>query len=175
MNRLFVKSIVIMVLLLTANFAMASINVYMYSKVDVSGNEVSIDDVASIDSDSDLNIVKEIEKTVVPKSLIKDGYLDANNLADYLKQIGYDVKVYGNSVKINTIYPKTDLDIIEPVDEILVKTDVPVKVVLNKNKIQIGITGKALKSGRSGDDIPVKVRDRIIYCKIIGSNLVEKE
>jgi hypothetical protein len=165
----------ITVFLLSANFAMASVNVYMYSKVDVFGNEVSIDDIASVEDDNP-NVVKKIEKTVIPKSLIKDGYLDAQNLVDYLKQIGYNnVKVYGNAVKINMLSPKTDTDIVDVVDEILVKTDMPVRVVLNKNKIQIGITGKALKNGRSGDDIPVKVRDKIIYCKIIGNNLVEKE
>jgi len=170
MSRLFIT---VLILLITS-FATASVNVFMYSKVDIFDNEVLIEDVASIDSDHNLNDIKKIRETVIPKSLIRGGYLDAKNLIDYLQQMGYDnVKVYGNSVKINMLLPKNDFE--DEADEILVKTDMPVRVVLNKNKIQIGITGKALKTGRVGDDIPVKVRDKIIHCKIIGHNLVEKE
>ena len=176
MNRLFIKTIVFMFLLFTASVVTAS-NIYIYSNADIFDGKVFVEDIASVE-DSNIDTVKKIKETVIPKSLIKNGYLDAKVLDNYLKEIGYNVKVFGNSVKINMITVRSSAEIANPIrdiDEILVKVGVPVRVVLNRNQIQIGITGRALKSGRSGDDIPVRVRDKIIYCKVVGNNLVEKE
>ena len=182
MNRLFIKTIVFMFLLFTTSVVTAS-NIYIYSNADIFDGKVFVEDIASIE-DSNTDTVKKIQETVIPKSLIKNGYLDAQVLANYLKELGYNVRIFGNSVKINMITAKASADIANPIrditsridiDEILVRVGAPVRVVLNKNQIQIGITGRALRSGRSGDDIPVRVRDKIIYCKVVGTNLVEKE
>ena len=179
MNRILLKIIAFTCLLFFASSAIASTRVYIYAKVDIFDNEIFIEDIASVENNNG-DIAKKIEKTAIPRSLIKNNFLDARVLADYLKQIGYnDVRIYGNSVRINMISNRADIvDPItfkEDIDEILVKANVPVRVVLNKNKIRVGITGKALKEGRSGDDIPVRIRDKVIYCKVVGSNLVEKE
>ena len=172
MNRLLVK-IITFTCLLFASIATASTNIYIYSQADIFDNEILIEDIASVANDNNFDLAKEIERIEIPKGLIKNGRLDANVLTEYLKQSGHsDVRIFGNSVRINMISADANVD---DIDEILVRANTPVRVILHKNKIRVGITGKALGEGRSGDDIPVRVRDRVIYCRIIGSNLVVKE
>ncbi len=152
-------------------FAGESISMYLYSRVSCSGT-ARISDICRLDGPGDWTA--EIAALELPEKLYEDGLVDSSEIVSLLKDSGFDrhVDIYGSSVRFESTTPHNRAGDKDP-QIVLVDRDHTVRIVYRRNGISVELKGKALNSGKAGDEIEVRSGKRIIRAVVTGNDVVE--
>lgn len=141
----------------------ADISVYLNPRVEKK-NSIIVNSLGIIEGSG---ITDEIRNTVIPVKLYKDGYIDQNEIRFFLKEIsGIEPVVYGTAIRIIEQKKNTAE---ESRDEIVKKNDTLI-VTMQKGRIKITFSGRAMSSSSLHNIIPVKLKNnKIIKVKVLSS------
>lgn len=150
-------------------------DVVLYLKSNVSAKEiVTVDDIALVDGDE----AEAVKKLNISTDAIKDGYVTRNEVYQSLKNIVNGVVVvHGSAVRL--IQPETvitsdsSLKELSPIiNELNIAKGDFVTVKLIKKSIIIETIGKALQSGKTGDEIKISLQSgKTVTGKIVNNGV----
>lgn len=149
-------------------------DVVVYLKSNVTAKEiVTVEDIALVDGDE----AGSVKKLNISSDAIKDGYITRNEVYQSLKNVVSGVVVvHGSAVKL--IQPEvytTDSSFKELspiIDELSINKGDFITVKLIKKSIIIETIGKALQSGKTGDEIKISLQNgKIVTGKIVNNGV----
>lgn len=154
-----ILSFIIIISVCIQSLVYADVAVYLKSTI-VPKNNVTVSDIAQVDGD-EAHLVKNM---VIPDNALKDGYITKNEVYQTLKSVVNGLLVvHGSAVKLivpETQYnPDNSFQELSPTPEefTITKGDL-VTVTLIKKSIVIELIGKALQSGKTGDEIKITLQ-----------------
>ncbi|MGQ9842968.1 MAG: flagella basal body P-ring formation protein FlgA [Spirochaetota bacterium] len=159
---------------LLQSFLYADVVVYLKSNI-VPKNNLIVSDIALVDGD-EANLVNRL---CIPNIAFYDGYITKNEVYQLLRSVVTGLLViHGNAVKM--ILPETssnkDITLQElstiPNELTITKGDL-VAIKLIKKSIVIELIGKALQSGKTGDEIKIFLQNGKTVTGKIVNNCVE--
>jgi len=152
----------------------ADVAVYLKSNISAKNN-LTVSDIAHLDGDE-----SELVKTLlIPETALKDGYITKNEMYQLLKNLVTGLLViHGSAVKL--VVPEissnadSSLQELSPIpNELIITKGDFVTVKLIKKSIVIELIGKALQSGKSGDEIKISLQSGKTVTGKIVNNVVE--
>ncbi len=170
MNRI-LSTIIISALFQSLLFA--DLTVYLKSNTSQKNN-LTVSDIAQIDGDEALLVTK----VNIPEAALEDGYITKNEVYQLLKgSVAGLLVVHGSAVKLivpeNISIADSSLQELSPIQKelIIAKGDI-VTVKLIKKSIVIELIGKALNSGKTGDEIKISLQSgKIVTGKIVNNGV----
>lgn len=158
---------------LLQSFLYADVVVYLKSNI-VPKNNLIVSDIALVDGD-EANLVNRLS---IPDTAFNDGYITKNEVYQLLKSVVTGLLViHGSAVKL--IVPLTSsnsdsfLKELSPIDELTIAKGDLVTIKLIKKSIVIELIGKALQSGKTGDEIKILLQSGKTVTGKIVKNCVE--
>lgn len=158
---------------LLQSFLYADVVVYLKSNI-VPKNNLIVSDIALVDGD-EANLVNRLS---IPDTAFNDGYITKNEVYQLLKSVVTGLLViHGSAVKL--IVPETSsnsdsfLKELSPIDELTIAKGDLVTIKLIKKSIVIELIGKALQSGKTGDEIKILLQSGKTVTGKIVKNCVE--
>jgi len=163
-----------MIFALLQSLLYADVVVYLKSNI-VQKNNLTVSDIAQVDGD-EAELVKSL---CIPDAALNDGYITKNEVYQSLKSIVSGLLViHGSAVKL--VAPETlsnadssSQELSPTLNEITVIKGDLVTVKLIKKSIVIELIGKALQSGKTGDEIKISLQSGKIVTGKIVNNVVE--
>ncbi|MDH7553430.1 MAG: flagella basal body P-ring formation protein FlgA [Spirochaetota bacterium] len=171
MNRIIVATIIISAFFQSLLFA--DLAVYLKSNT-APKNNLSISDIAQIDGDES----ELVKKITIPESVLDDGYITKNEVYQLLKDVVTGLLViHGSAVKL--VAPESistsdsSLQELSPIyNELVIAKGDLVTVKLIKKSIVIELIGKALQSGKTGDEIKISLQSgKTVTGKIVNNGV----
>ena len=155
----------ILSMVLCTSMASAEVRIYLYSSADISGDSLTVGDVASVEGPA--GECGEIRKITLDDRLMSDCYIDRGELSRLLKE--HERKgflIFGSAVKViipenQDKLPKETIPVIRNGESVKVR-------IIRKNMI-IELTGRALRDARAGERVTVKCRSRQ-FTGMVGEN-----
>ncbi len=166
--------LLIIFILTVSSLAYADVVLYLKSNVAISHN-CTIGDIAVVDG----NDAETVKKIVLPDFFLNDGYITKKEVYDTIKESISDlIVIHGNAVKIlksedSLICNDISNELSPAIKELNVTKGDIVTVKLIKKSIVIEVSGKALQSGKTGDDIKISLQNGKIVTGKIASTGVE--
>jgi ribulose-5-phosphate 4-epimerase/fuculose-1-phosphate aldolase len=163
-----------MIFALLQSLLYADVVVYLKSNI-VHKNNLTVSDIAQVDGD-EAELVKSL---CIPYAALNDGYITKNEVYQSLKSIVSGLLViHGSAVKLVAPETLSNADSssqeLSPIpNEITVIKGDLVTVKLIKKSIVIELIGKALQSGKTGDEIKISLQSGKIVTGKIVNNVVE--
>lgn len=158
---------------LLQSYLYADVVVYLKSN-SVPKNNLIVSDIALVDGD-EANLVNRLS---IPDTAFNDGYITKNEVYQLLKSVVTGLLViHGSAVKL--IVPETSsnsdsfLKELSPIDELTIAKGDLVTIKLIKKSIVIELIGKALQSGKTGDEIKILLQSGKTVTGKIVKNCVE--
>lgn len=158
---------------LLQSYLYADVVVYLKSN-SVPKNNLIVSDIALVDGD-EANLVNRLS---IPDTAFNDGYIAKNEVYQLLKSVVTGLLViHGSAVKL--IVPETSsnsdsfLKELSPIDELTIAKGDLVTIKLIKKSIVIELIGKALQSGKTGDEIKILLQSGKTVTGKIVKNCVE--
>ncbi|MEW6527241.1 MAG: flagella basal body P-ring formation protein FlgA [Spirochaetota bacterium] len=151
----------------------ADLAVYLKSNT-APKNNLLVADIAQIDGD-EADLVKKI---IIPEAALEDGYITKNEVYQLLKGVVTGLLVvHGSAVKL--VVPESistsnsSLQELSPIqNELIIAKGDLVTVKLIKKSIVIELIGKALQSGKTGDEIKISLQSgKTITGKIVNNGV----
>ena len=151
----------------------ADVAIYLKSNISAKNN-LTVSDIAHLDGDE-----SELVKTLlIPETALKDGYITKNEMYQSLKSVVTGLLViHGSAVKLVAPETLSNADSssqeLSPIpNEITVIKGDLVTVKLIKKSIVIELIGKALQSGKTGDEIKISLQSgKIVTGKIVNNSI----
>ena len=148
----------------------AEVRIYLLPKVEISNDDVRLLDIAKVyGSGNDVISLNEIK---ISKDIYSDGFIEKSELLKiFKKNLNYSVIIYGSAVKIK-FAANENIDKIGKPGFLVKKGDI-IFFVVNNRGIRIEVKGVAMKNGRLGEVIQVKLKNRVrVRGKVINSKTV---
>ena len=150
-------------LLFTYTFSFSDIAVYLNPRLEKK-NRIIVNSLGTIEGSG---ATEQIRNTVIPVKLYKDGYIDQNEVRFFLKEIsGIEPVVYGTAIRIFNKKKNTH----EEIKSDIVKKNDTLIIAMQRGRIKIVFSGKAMSSSSLNEIIPVKINNhKIIKVKVLSS------
>lgn len=170
-------SIVFMLFIFTAGSVSGSdgVRIFLNSNAKVQGDVLLVGDVASLDGKpADAAGVASIE---INPGVYVDGYISRSDLRELIvNHYKGNVTIYGSGVRIEQQTAKRKRQRVSPASPVLIMSGNRVMTVLSRPPIKVEQYGTALRQGRKGETIPVRVGSgKTVYGKVMNSEKVEIE
>ncbi len=149
----------------------ADTRIYLIPRVVSPGEELQLGRFARIETSVRGN--RETGDILIDKSLYEDGHIGRGELSELLeKHIDGPFTVYGNGVAI-----VTDREFRRGMsgsgEQVVVKKGKTVRLVVRRNGVAVEVIGEAMRDGRVGEIIPVKIdRSRTVNGTVSSRKLV---
>ena len=170
MNRIILLTIFLVTL---SQSLYADAIVYLKSNIATKDN-LTVADIAQVDGD-EADAVKNVN---ICHTALKDGYITKNEVYQSLRSVVTGLLVvHGSAVKLITPDTSSNTDSASPelsliVNQFIVTKGDPVTVRLIKKSIVIEMIGKALQSGKSGDEIKISLQNgKTVTGKIVNNGV----
>lgn len=170
MNKIILLTIFLVIL---SQSLYADAIVYLKSNIATKDN-LTVADIAQVDGD-EADVIKNIN---IPEAALKDGYITKNEVYQSLRSVVTGLLVvHGSAVKLITPETSFNTDSASPElsnngNEFFIAKGDLVTVKLFKNSIVIEIIGKALQSGKSGDEIKISLQSgKTVTGKIVNNGV----
>ena len=160
-------------MLLAPGAAWARVTLYLYPVINNPGAELSLSDIARIESDRRGD--QEIPGIRIDSSIYSDGFIDRTEILGLMKN-KFDgcVMIVGSATRVSTSVEKNDTGDKAKASDI--KQGDPVTFVYRKGLIRIELTGTALSNGCAGESIQVRLKKkRTATGRIIADRMVISE
>ncbi|MEJ5360627.1 MAG: flagella basal body P-ring formation protein FlgA [Spirochaetota bacterium] len=151
----------------------ADLTVYLKSNI-AQKNNLTVADIAQIDG----NEAELVKKIIIPETAFADGYITKNEVYQLLKStVTGLLVVHGSAVKLvsqETIsITDSSLQELSPIqNELIIAKGDFVTVKLIKKSIVIELIGKALQSGKTGDEIKISLQSgKTVTGKIVNNGV----
>ncbi|MBN2435274.1 MAG: flagella basal body P-ring formation protein FlgA [Spirochaetes bacterium] len=148
------KTILIMLVLLTSSVSFGQVKVFLHSSLKTDGKGVSLSDIARIGGTH--NGAVEIDEIMIEQKHLENGYISRKTVQTILQENGITGVVYGTSVRLLPIDKKNG----SVKKSSLVDRGDIVDIIISRNGILIETTGTSLVKARPGDKVTVKVNSK---------------
>ncbi|MCX8123286.1 MAG: flagella basal body P-ring formation protein FlgA [Spirochaetes bacterium] len=171
MNRILLLTLIIF---FAHSLLYADVVVYLKSTI-LAKEIVTVDDIAIVDGDE----AEAVKKVNITNDALKDGYITRNEVYQSLKNVVSGLAIVnGSAVKLVKpevfLIPDSSSKELSPIlNELIVAKGDVVTVRLIKKSIVIEMTGKALQSGKTGDEIKISLFNGKTVIGKIGNNSIE--
>ena len=162
-----------LLLILIPALEAAPVNIFLKSHVEFPGGDLRIKDVASVEGDA--STAKIIAEIAIDSGLYSDGYISRSELRSAIsREYEGGMIIYGSGVRIESVSEKNITR--NPGSAVVINGGRSVRAVLDRPNIRIEQRGTALRHGRQGDIIPVRLNSgKVISGRVIDSERVELE